>query len=544
MPHCFGVCLQPTEICKSENIPSPNFGHQLVQKRSAAKIPPKLISNRSATEMNRIVATMDDLPELPFEKVLSYLSLEDRLKARAVSRRWYHKINCFRPKCLCYSSGPNDSILGKSRWVSGAFAENFISSTRFTAFFDTFGQTILSSLKHLRLCDLDLREEDPATFTRTLNSFGQLEKLNIIRIDGGMHGVFKLNLPMLTSLQIDEVHGIDLLTLEAPRLRDVKILVESDDLRVEIVHNKPVKKLLIDWLEHTEVEMLKNLQCLYVNSVWDIHLTFLSSLQQLKEIHTNHPGDVEELFEQKQRYGRTDLKIYICGLLLNGPDDPAINAIQDCYPDNLAEESLAYLAENSSRLADQIPFYRSLRYSAIENVTPGLEVDLLKRFTDLNMVCVNGLVQDPQRFLDLLKNCKNIVVFEFDGDQPQDLFDRLPEHCAVQKLTLDRPPSDLDFLFQLKHLIFLKIDWSIGIETVRRAFEQLPALSSFKFRYDQKKTSIEIDQVSKQFEVWIDEEETVSVSVSGLNAAIEFITGNEKPSSPKKRKAEALESSI
>ena len=46
---------------------------------------------------------MDDLPELPFEQVLGYLILEDLLKTRAVSRRWYQKINSFRVKSLCYS---------------------------------------------------------------------------------------------------------------------------------------------------------------------------------------------------------------------------------------------------------------------------------------------------------------------------------------------------------------------------------------------------------------------------------------------------------
>ena len=74
---------------------------------------------------------MDDLPELPFEKVLSYLSLEDRLKSRAVSRRWYWTINNFKVKSLCYLDHPAGFIRGKSRLVSGAFARNFISSSRF-----------------------------------------------------------------------------------------------------------------------------------------------------------------------------------------------------------------------------------------------------------------------------------------------------------------------------------------------------------------------------------------------------------------------------
>ena len=483
---------------------------------------------------------MDDLPELPFEKVLSYLNLEDRLRARAVSRRWYHKINSFKVKSLCCSERPVGRIFRKSRWVSGAFVENFINSTRFASFFDTYGQTILSNLKHLRLCDLHLNEGDRAAFTRTLNSFGQLEELDIVRADFSQQDVL-LNLPMLTSLQLEEMFGIEKLTLEAPRLQQVKILDCSSflsKLRVEIVHGESVERLLVDYWRYTDVKKLKNLKALYIREdpIEVIYPTFLSNLQQLKEIHIQTNWVVAKLFEQKQRSGRADLKIYFRGLLLNGPEDPAINALPDSFANYLSRESLACLVKNPSRLADEIPFYRELQYSDIkERVVPGLEVDLLKRFTDLNKIKVNRPVQDILRFLDLLKNCKNIVELVFDKcDQPQDLFDRLPEHCVVQKLFMFNtdPPSDLAFLFRLKHLIKLSVFWSIDSETVRRAFEELPALSYFGFRFGQKEALIEISQ-SKQFKVsiWLQSllqyptTQTVypkRKTVSDLNAAIEF----------------------
>ena len=93
---------------------------------------------------------MEELPELPFEQVLNYLSLKDRLKARTVSRAWRNKFDRYPVKSLCYSSCSSGFSFEKSRWVSGAFAKNFISSTRFVSFFDTYRQTILSTLKHLR----------------------------------------------------------------------------------------------------------------------------------------------------------------------------------------------------------------------------------------------------------------------------------------------------------------------------------------------------------------------------------------------------------
>ena len=435
---------------------------------------------------------MDELPELPFRQVLSYLSL------------------------------------------SGVFTQNFIDSTRFTTFFNIYGQTILSNLKHLRLCELDLSEGDRTVFASTLNSLGKLKQLDIIRSKCNEQRELKLNLPMLSSFQLEDVRGIQKLTLETPKLWEVKILDPCrTGLRVEIVHGESVERLFVDWLKSMEVKNLKNLQHLYVASLLDVDPTLLSSLQQMKEIHTSDPRYVLKVFEQKQRYGHADLKIYLGGLLLNGPDDPATNAFRNSSSEYLSGESLVCLTENPSRLADEIPFYSFLYFSDIERIASSLEVDLLRRFTRLNQIKALSPVQDFKRFLNLLKNFENIEL-RFNGDQPQDLFDRLPEHSAVQKLILYHPPCDLDFIFRLKHLIYLFVDWQIESETIRRAFEELPVLYSSLFRYGDERASIQIGQ-SKQFLVRA-RVDGKTKTVSDLNAAIEFLFGNEK-----KRKAEVLE---
>ena len=97
---------------------------------------------------------MDDLPMLPFEKILSYLSLEDRIRSRVVSRRWCKWIDSSRVNSLFYSNRPSGSIEESARLVSGAYVHNFTSSIGFDSFFVPFSQSILSSLKRLRLCDL------------------------------------------------------------------------------------------------------------------------------------------------------------------------------------------------------------------------------------------------------------------------------------------------------------------------------------------------------------------------------------------------------
>ena len=158
------------------------------------------------------------------------------------------------------------------------------------------------------------------------------------------------------------------------------------------------------------------------------------------------------------------------------------------------------MAENAPRLADKIPLLSSLDYTAIERVAPELAINVVSRFTDLDQIQVTQPVQDVQRFLDFLQNFDNIVALGFYCNQPQDLFDRLPEHCAVQSLAISSGDPDFRFLSRLESLIFASVYRQIGVDLVQRVFEELQFVSSFKFHYKSRKVVVEIDP-RKRFKV-------------------------------------------
>ena len=387
---------------------------------------------------------MESLPDLPFEQVLSYLSLKELIKCRAVSRNWNNKVDSFRVKTLCYSEDASGFIYQKGRLINGQFAQNFISSRKFQLFFKYFSRSILANLKHLRFCDLGFTKEDAETFAPTLNSFGQLQKLDIINLnyssDWNSVPEFDLNLPMLHSIQLDKVFGVEKLqvTLNSPKLKKVKLL--ESFLRLDIVHYESVEKLISDSMDYIAVKKFKNLKYLYTDSYEKLDSTFLPALPQLKEIHVIYSNNISQLFEQKQN-GRADLKIFFFGVLVNGPDDPGMRFYFYFHE----RETFVHLAENPSKLADEIPNRCRLNYEAIERVVAGLENNFVARLTDLNEVRVGDPVKDVQRFLDFLTNFDNIVHLKFSCAQPQDLFDRLPEHSAVQWLEIYRCSEFTDF---------------------------------------------------------------------------------------------------
>ena len=92
------------------------------------------------------------------------------------------------------------------------------------------------------------------------------------------------------------------------------------------------------------------------------------------------------------RHGRADLEIYLCG----------------------SSEHVVHLAENRSRLADEIQFFYSLDYSAIERVAPEAAINDLSRFTDLNSIYLDESVQDIECFLDMLiEHCSRTLITLF-----------------------------------------------------------------------------------------------------------------------------------
>ena len=460
---------------------------------------------------------LNDLPELPFKLILSHLSLGDRTKLRLVSRKWCRTIDSFRPKSVGLSAFPKEFIFPRN-YFGDTFAQNFINSTRPPSFLSTFSQSILSALKHLRLCQFDIKKAREAMFVQNLNSFGGLEKLDIFNLE--IRCDFGLSLPMLNCIQLDYVNGIKRLTLNAPKLQNVRIWGCSS-LRLNIVDGKSVERLVSD-SDYTDVKNLKNLQYLSLSDDSKFDSTFLSDLKMLKEVHFLRLDDVEGLFEQKQRYGLVDLKVYLFGLLLKGPDDPAISILKE----DIDEEFIACLAKNESRLAVEILFSGGFDYSVIERgVPPGSEICFLKRFTSCCPIVVNQPVQDIGRFLYILRKSKTITALRFECKQHQDLFDRLPGNCAVQMLDLFKPITDLEFLLRLKDLVLLTIDFSIDVQIIRQIVLELQLLCCFKFKYLNNPVNIYVQPQPKQFKVSISGEES---KMSELDSVIRFIVESAK----------------
>ena len=439
------------------------------------------------------------LADVPFEKILNYLSLEERIHLRLVSRRWCHTINNLRPTRLCYARRERGFIFAKNRLISGAFAQNFIYSPNFDVFFDTFGSTILSGLKHLRICELDLSTGMRKVLMSVVNTFDRLEALDLLRFSlEGNAVTFRLVLPMLNSLYLEDLDAVKKIILVTPRLSSIKILDWSSSFSLEIEHPESVRRLTTWELARVRLEQLTNLTHLYLGQYAEMDYPFLTSLQQLEEIHLADKDNVRQAFKQKESAGRYDLKIFYCGLQLTDPGDQALDALSCYYPN----DTICYLAKNTLRLASEIAFSESFAWAVAGDIPPGYDVNVFKRFIKSDSLIVNGLVRLERidRFLHLV-NSLNIASLAFDNYQEPDLFDQFTENCTIQKLFLYQTVYGLEFLPRLKHLICLQINFSIEYELVEQILKNLEFLLQFEFNREFVGIYIKVKHPFKRFDI-------------------------------------------
>lgn len=473
------------------------------------------------------VATIDDLPELPFQQIVSYLSFRDRINLRSVCRSWRMRFD-FKANSLCCSDSPSGREFG------GEFIDNYISSPEFHLFLITFAPTILADLKHLRLVDACLygllisksgfrktsRSTDPPVLIKTLSSFRQLERVEIIntqyydRKNEKME--LDLRLPVCTSLHLENVY-VESVCVDAPALRKINLVNSEhcEEFKLDLIHGESVERLSIDGKIWIFMNGLKNLKYLDIIRAPQFNLSLLSRLEHLEEIHlqkARHVPELRHLFQQNP-----SLKVYRFGCLLNGPGDPLATDFQSFDDPGL----LPHLAENLTRLVDEIPLFSVLEYWHIERVALEKAVCLLKRFTDLREILVHQPVPNAQRFLDLLKNL-NITRLEFIGPQPQDLFDGLPEHSStLQKLTIAGDPSNLRFLFRLKNLTVLHVPCLMDFEFILFLLKELKNLKELRFNYLKKMVRIRVGTYDlEKYSIFIDNH---LESTTDLNVAIRYL---------------------
>lgn len=392
---------------------------------------------------------MCELPDLVLENLLAYLDLRTLIRCRAVSKRWCALASGIRVRNLLFSDWDVDHLHNKWQLLEPDFDRNYIECSKFESFFRHYAHSLLSRMRHLRVCELDLSIfRRRSAFVKVVNGFGELECLDLVRVSH-LPGYFELNLPNLRSVRFEELKTFGL-TLDTPRLSELTCLFVVN-IGLDFIHPESVESLLVYGCSpldpDLDLEKLKNLRFIYIQrmNVSEIGPNFLVNLVRLEEIHLNYDrGALEKLQLQRHQYNRTDLRIYFHGLCLDH-----LNDYEEFWSDSeLGTPALDCTIANPSKLAARLPLNRYICYSQIKPVVAQVPVDYWTRFSNLEKISVYEPVEDVQQFLSFLRNFDNVHSLQLDAKCAQSLFDQLPKHCPrIQKILMIGSKPTLGLFF-------------------------------------------------------------------------------------------------
>lgn len=436
---------------------------------------------------------MEQLSVDLFQGILSHLELSEQIQLRRVCKDWMRKIDSMEKRL---------TISSASKQASYEYGLNLVQDHIRAATIDTvlglLKKPILSNLKSLCVYKLDV-EKKSGPFCKAL-SFDQLDELTISCIEN-LDKHVELRLPNLRRVFIGYLRAKKI-TLDAPKLKDVKIRFGKGHFDFEFVHPS-VECIELDKFSKSleSAELKKNLQRLYCQEIADVGDEFLKGFEKLEELHFNRKLQAfGVLFNQKKNYNCVNLKIYFNGLRVDSLNEFEgwFNSgfMDDDFGEIFSVKLIDLYIQNYSRLANRLPFYTGLSYQRIEDRVPRLPSDFFRRLVNVNGVATSKQVKSVKDYLNFLRaNFKNLAQLGVLYELPPQIFFNLLPRCvpSIRSIMISRadsyftgvelPDIDLNFIFELKDLVLFSCNIEFSDAFIRKVYAELPNIETLFFKY-------------------------------------------------------------
>lgn len=390
--------------------------------------------------------TINNLPaELVLQnQILKRLSLTDLLNAKLVCKLWNWLISGIRIERLFVDADLDVT----ERWFHSKRRCRESELCLPDQFVEQCKKPILSNLKYLKMNNRILWPSKLWAFhLNRLNAFRQLVQLEI---DYNLTGNLHLCLPNLVVLSLGWNNNKCEIKLDLPKLKVLRYDGREDNDRFRVEHPETVR-VLESRLFGAKLAQFKGVECLrWTISENDIlNESTLRNLKKLKELHYDltigsyeYHGYEEvmqalrEFMRRKRELGRSDLKVYFCGLLLIAEDlsdiDFGLKVKNGKY---LVSPERLYMT-HYDRLKTDMELVWQVDYNLLLSLVQVLPEDYFDRFNGIREVFAHCPV-DEQHFLDFLKKnplLKWLVLY--DSNLSQAFFDCLPEFCSLGQFYL------------------------------------------------------------------------------------------------------------
>ena len=456
---------------------------------------------------------IDVMPLLVREGIFGHLDLEQQINCANEDEEYRDTITGLRTRHMCYTDLEIDYMYQSNLHASGSFRPNYVQIHDFSSIVEKYGGNLLKNLRFLHLIDAKFSYKQHRyrdSLLNEINSFKQLEELKIVRCSyrkdipkaTKLHNselYSTLNLPVLTKFHIeDAVGGIQILTLETPRLRSLVVKEEFGNSRLQISYPSVIRKLAIPYLNvlisRTETKPRSTVNLGEFTSLTHLHILesskidenieLLTGLPALAEIHLQSSNTARLVLQANFRRNQRPL-VYYYGLRVENAEDSILNAVPDDSEENygmiganiferlIGLPSDVYQNDRDGRLATEIPLYHTVEFAEAGRTDREKWTNVLSRLTDLESLEVETHGKSQEVFRQILDDSPHVKSLIFKGklaDANRLFSNRCNSLKKIQRLAIERNENEttigyspdpklenLDFLSKFSNLLSLEL---------------------------------------------------------------------------------------
>ena len=439
--------------------------------------------NQPTNPATRSTTGIDDLPPEMICELFEYLQPKDLVVCSMVNRRWHSIYAGFKVQSLAIID-PEDPF----NWHESNQPIRKVERCTWWMFCNLKEKPLLSNLKHLAL------RGDHLEFD--LNKLNRFQQLVHLEIDTHLVGKVHLNLPRLEVLAIHHWNLRCSVSIDCPLLSTLLYAGEDEEdaILLKVKHPETIRKLETNMVGR-HLAPFKNVRCLVTNQFEAINKATLLSLPALKELRFNRSiGSVfdvkprqrvstvdrvkrtlSEFMDEAKKLKGSDFQFTFAGLRLTNVNVEQIDfgvQVDESGRERVHNEYV-YMKNYHLIESGALHFVRQVHYTRLlSNVTGEFPRCFFQKFTGIETVLVDGVVEDADQFLWFLKSLRFLrcLVLAKTG-LGQEFYDQLPASArSLNRLDLrggreNELQLNFDFIDRLSRLSLLYIE-PVSFESV------------------------------------------------------------------------------
>ena len=438
---------------------------------------------------------IEDLPPEMICELFEYLPLKDLVACSMVNRRWHSIYVAFKLHRLAAINFAGPFNYGPIKWHNSNRRVEEVERCMPAMFRHLAAKPLLSNLKQLALTGYDSEFD--------LNHLNRYQQLVHLEID--ITFLDKSNVQLkLSKLKVLAFHRSNLncsLSIDCPELSTM--LYNGNVNQLDVKHPETIRKLQTDWFSY-EMTPFKSVECLVTKKYQAISLATLISLPRLRELHYNREMDslffydfgkvvnivgrvkrtLIEFMDEAKRLRGSDFQFTFCGLQVANVNVDQIDFgmyVNEASGRERVCNEYVYLKNYHLIEPGAMHFVYWIDYNRLlSNVTGEFPLCFSQKFTGIEEVHVDGVVEDPDHLLWFLKSLRFLRSLGFKTTKlSQEFYDQLPTAAySLEKLEFVNNELQLnfDFIGKFSHLLHLAIRPALSLEAATSLVPSLGGL--------------------------------------------------------------------